>query len=260
MSITAERRRELILEQVVSQGHVGVRDAAQEFDVSEATVRRDLRALADEGAVELVYGGATVRRSSDQSIQSRAQRHAEAKRTIGRLAGALVRDFDLLFVDSGTTCYEMRGHLLQRKGLTVVCNSTRLAHALAAKQDLSVVLIGGHYRDERMDTAGPLAANAIDQLRGYVAFIGADGLDPEFGISASDIQTAYLYQHVVKNARETILLVDHSKLTSPSLFRFAGLQEIGRVVTDRLPSLEWQGVLATHGIQLITPTPTLEQT
>src|SRR5690606_37364658 len=106
--MTSEQRRDDILNRVLTSGHVAVRDLAGELAVSEATVRRDLRVLADGRRIELVYGGATLPRASDHSIQSRAQREVEAKRIVGKLASDLVADEEMLFVDSGTTCFEMR--------------------------------------------------------------------------------------------------------------------------------------------------------
>ncbi len=247
------QRREAILDRLSERGHLAVRELASEIAVSEATVRRDLRTLADEGQLELVYGGATALRPADQSLQARSQMNFEAKRTIGQLAGGLIEDGEMLFVDAGTTCYELRHSLLKRKRCSVILTSTRLASDLGKNPDLDLIMLGGHYRPERMDCVGPLTANALDQLRGYVAFIGADGLSPEFGISANDIQTAYLYQHLLRNARETILLADHTKFAAPSLFRICGLQDVSRVVTDRLPEPEWRERLATLGIELITP-------
>ncbi len=237
----------------MSSGHVAVKDLAKEMDVSEATVRRDLRTLAQQQKIELVYGGATAPRNSDNSISARTSRNAEAKRIIGRLAGALVSDHQMLFVDAGTTCFEMRHDLLKRKGLTVIVNSTRLAIEMGNNPDSSVVMLAGQYRPDRMDLVGPLAANSIDQLRGYVAFLGADGLDANFGISANEIQTAFLYQHVIKNARETVLLADHTKFAAPSLYRIGDIDSISTVVTDRAPNTEWMQFFASQEIELIYP-------
>lgn len=256
--LTATNRREAILERLSARGHVTIRDLASDLAVSEATVRRDLRQLADEGLLDLVYGGATARRIADQSLQARSQQNFEAKRIIGHLAGQLVNDGDMLFIDAGTTCYEMRHSLLRRRRLNVILTSTRLAEDLGANPDIEIIALGGHYRPERMDFVGPLAANAIEQLRGYTAFIGADGLSPEFGVSANDIQTAYLYQHLLRNARETILLADHTKFAAPSLFRICGLDAISRVVTDRPPEPEWLLTLSALGIQVITPSQSFE--
>jgi len=253
MSMTVNHRRKHILEQVVSRGHIGVRDLALGMSVSEATVRRDLRQLADAKQIDLVYGGATIRRSEDQSLQSRAQQNIEAKRVIGKLASELVQDGDMIFIDGGTTCFEMRHYLKTKRALTVILNSTRLATELGENGDFSIILLGGNYRHDRMDAIGPLAVNAIDQLRGYIAFIGVDGLDMAFGLSASDIQTAHLYQHVMKNARESILLADRTKFLAPSLYRIGDIDNVSRIVTDCPPSAEWAEHLSTRGIDLIYP-------
>jgi DeoR/GlpR family transcriptional regulator of sugar metabolism len=253
MSENTRQRREAILEQVVARGHVSVRDVAGDTGVSEATVRRDLRALADSRHVELVYGGATVRRGSEHSLQWRAQLNVDAKRTIGNLAAGLVRDGDLLFIDAGSTCFEMRSGLMERRELTVIVHSTNLAGELGKNPGISIIMLGGNYRPDRMDSIGPLSVGAIEQLRGYVAFIGADGVSMDFGLSATDIQTAHLYHQVVRNARETILLVDHTKFESPSLFKICEIEEVSRVVTDRAPSAGWPEFLASHDIELILP-------
>jgi len=250
---TGQQRKEYVLDQLLALGHVAVRDLAGRMHVSEATVRRDLRQLSDQGRLELVYGGATVRRQADHSLQARAQRNPEAKRRIGRLAAGLVRDGDLIFLDGGTTCAAMVPELRRRQGLTVVTSSLRTAAELAEVPNLTLVILGGEVRPDRMDTIGPIASNAIDQLRGYVAFLGADGLSPDFGVSAHDLPTAYLYQHIVRNSRETILLADHTKFTAPSLYRIGGFETISRVVTDRAPDAEWLEFFLTQGIECLHP-------
>lgn len=252
---TGQQRKEYVLDQLLARGHVAVRDLAVTMHVSEATVRRDLRQLSDQGRLELVYGGATVRRHADHSLQARAQRNPEAKRQIGALAAGLVRDGDLIFLDGGTTCAAMVPHLQRRVGLTVVTSSLRTAAEMAEWPSLTLVLLGGEVRADRMDTIGPLAANAIDQLRGYVAFLGADGLSPDFGVSAHDLPTAYLYQHIVRNARETVLLADHTKFAAPSLYRIGGFDAVSRVVTDRQPDPEWLDFFAVHGIECLHSHP-----
>src|SRR5512133_872534 len=102
MSATGQQRRQRILDEVFARRSVTVVDLAQAVEASEATIRRDLKALADEGQLDLVYGGATLRRASDYSFRSTQQRNIEAKQTIGRLAAELVRDSDQVFLDSGT--------------------------------------------------------------------------------------------------------------------------------------------------------------
>jgi DeoR/GlpR family transcriptional regulator of sugar metabolism len=144
-------------------------------------------------------------------------------------------------------------HLKRRHGLLSVVNSARLAVELGSYPELKVLLIGGHYRPDRMDAVGPLATATIEQLRGYLAFIGADGLSLDFGVSASDIESAFLHQQLIRNARETILLVDHTKFLTPSLFKICEFSDVSRIVTDREPLPEWMDFLHAQGIVLHYP-------
>jgi DeoR/GlpR family transcriptional regulator of sugar metabolism len=253
MSLSTQQRRDQILAFIFEQGHVEVKNLAGRMAVSEATVRRDLRSLADDGQLELVYGGATLPRTSDYSFRSKALRNVEAKRIIGRLAAGLFSDNEQLFLDSGTTCFELAYYLKRKRGLSIIVNSGRLTAELGSTPELNVIMIGGHYRPERMDTIGPLATATIDQLRGYMAFIGADGLSMDFGVTASDIESAHLYRTVARNARETILLVDHTKFLTPSLFKIVDWDAISRVVTDQPPQPEWVEGLGAKGIEIIFP-------
>lgn len=253
MSFTTKQRQDLILARILEHGAVEVKALAQAMAVSEATVRRDLRSLADASQIELVYGGAVLPRATDFSFRSKAGRNVPAKRAIGMLAAGLVTDNDQIFIDSGTTSFAMCSHLKRRRGLRVIVNSSRLAVELASNSDLSVILVGGQYRPDRMDTVGPLATSTIEQLRGYLAFIGADGLSRDFGVSASDIESAHLYRQVIRNARETVLLVDHTKFLTPSLFKICEFEDISRIVTDQEPLPEWLGFLNTLGVEILSP-------
>lgn len=249
----SQQRRTVILDQLQRAGHVTVKGLASEMDISEATVRRDLRSLADTGHLELVYGGATLPRASDYSFRSKAQRNVEAKRIIGQLAASLVMDGDSLLMDSGTTVLQMAGHLKMRRRLSVIVNSTRLAGELAGAPDLSTIVIGGQYRPELMDMVGPLATSALEQLRGFRAFIGTDGISTDFGVTANDIESAHLYRLAIRNARETILLLDHDKFRAPSLYKICELDAISRIVTDQAPDAAWLDVLNERGIEVLYP-------
>lgn len=251
-ALSAKDRRDRVLAEVYEKGRVTVNDMAERLGVSKATVRRDLNELASGGHLELFYGGATLLRPSDFSFRSKSQRNLDAKRVIGQLASARVKDGDLIFVDSGTTCFEMVPHLKLKRGLSVVVNSARLALELDAP-GVNVILIGGQYRPDRMDTVGSLAAATLEQLRGYVAFIGADGLSREFGPAAGDIEAAHINRLALANAREGILVADHSKFQAPSLFKISEWDRISHIVTDLPPSPDWMDFLSERKITIEFP-------
>ena len=253
MSASAQQRRERILTELFARRSISVVDLAQTVEASEATIRRDLKALADEGQLDLVYGGATIRRSSDYSFRSKQQRNTEAKRVIGQLAAELVRDDDQVFLDSGTTCFEMVPFLKRKRGLSLIANSARLAVELDTPNN-NVILIGGNYRPDRMDCIGPLAATTLGQLRGFVCFIGADGLSMDFGPAAADVESAHLIRLAVLNSRECILVADQTKFASSSLFKIVDWERISRVITDVRPSDPWLTFFESKGISLVLPT------
>ena len=259
MSTTAQQRRQRILDEVFARRSVTVVSLASAVEASEATIRRDLKALADEGQIDLVYGGASVRRNSDFSFRAKQQRNIEQKRLIGKLAADLIRDNDQVFLDSGTTCFEMVPHLKRKRGVSIIANSARLALELDSPT-IGVIMVGGQYRHERMDCVGPLAVSELEQLRGYLCFIGADGISPDFGPSASDLESAHLNRMAVLGSRETVLVVDSTKFTTPSLFKIVDWDRISRVVSDARPDDLWLNFFETHGITLVLPQENLVTT
>lgn len=252
MSQATEERRKRIMAQLLEKKHLMVKELAASMRVSGATVRRDLKALADKDELQLVHGGAMLPRQRDFSFRAKQLRAVEQKKIIGGLAASLVRDGDQVFLDSGTTCSEMVPHLRKMHALTVLTNSARLALELNAP-GLSVFLIGGEYRPDRMDTVGPMAMNTLNQVRGYMAFIGADGLSMDFGPSASDVASAHLHRLVIEHAREAALLVDSSKFGGASLFQIVDWPRIGKVVTDCKPDGAWKQFFEEQEIEVIYP-------
>lgn len=252
MSSSMQQRRQAILTQAYQYGFVEVVKLSKELNVSEATVRRDLHRLSEEGHLELTHGGATVVRSSDYSFISKSTRNIDAKQVVGQLAATLVNDGDQIFVDSGTTCSEMIGSLRSKQGLSVIVNSIRTAQELYAPT-LNVLLLGGQYRPDRLDTVGPMACGALEQLRGYKAFFGSDGIGMDFGPTSIDIDSASLFGKAVTNAKEAILLVDRSKFDSPALYRIVKWDNVTTVVTDARPNETWTSFFKNQGIEVVFP-------
>jgi DeoR family glycerol-3-phosphate regulon repressor len=249
--MATRQRREQILAEVADRKHVSIRDLASTVTVSEATVRRDLKALAESGQVELAYGGVSLPKNNNFSFRAKGLRNAEEKRAIGRLAAELVGDDEQIFLDSGTTCFEMLRALKLKNGLSIIANSSRVC--LEWNSPGRLIMLGGQYRPDRLDTVGPLAASSLEQLRGYLAFIGADGVNMDVGLMASDIDSAQVYRLAIRNARETILLIDHTKFLAPSLFKIAGWEAISRLVTDQPPPPQWGEFLRARGIKVLCP-------
>jgi DeoR/GlpR family transcriptional regulator of sugar metabolism len=252
MTNSTQQRRDIILSSAYRDGFVAVRQLADDLDVSEATVRRDLHGLAAEGLLQLNHGGASVVRGSDHSFLSKLTQNVEAKQTIAQLAAQLVCDSEQLFLDSGTTCFAMTAFLRGKRGLSVIVNSIRTAQELHAP-GINVLMLGGQYRADRMDTIGPMAIASLDKLRGYVAFLGTDGIGLDFGLTAIDIESAHIFGQAIRNARQSILLADSSKFDNPGLYKIADWSMVSKVVTEKRPVETWCSFFAEHNIELIYP-------
>jgi len=258
MRQATRERQSRVLTALLDKKQISIHGLALDMAVSEATVRRDLKTLADGKKILLVHGGAVLPRETYFSFEAKQDRHLDAKMTIGRLAVDLVQDGEQLFLDSGTTTFTMARPLSAKRGLSLIVNSARLALELNGP-GVNVIMLGGQYRPDRMDTVGPVTMSVLEQLRGYIAFIGADGLSQDFGISAADMESAHLYRLAIANARETILLVDHSKFESASLFKIVDWDKIHRLVTDRLPKPHWMSFLQDRHIEVIYPQETANE-
>lgn len=247
-----DHRKEQILSIAYQQGHISVRELAEQFNVSESTIRRDLHGLADGGLLELNHGGASVVRSTDYSFLSKSVRNIEAKKAIAKMACEMISDGDQIFVDSGTTCFEMAQFLRGKRGLSIITNSIRIAQELYTPA-MNVLIVGGQYRPARLDTVGPIAAEVLEKLRGFRAFLGTDGLGMDFGLSAADVDSAHIYAIAVKNARECVLLADSSKFDNSSLYKIADFGQISTIITEKKPSAKWEDFFGKQDVEVIYP-------
>lgn len=254
MGVAAEIRHRKILEKLSAKGRIYVTDFSESLGVTEVTVRRDLAFLEREGLLKKTYGGAVLAVPEVKpSVRFRQTRRSSAKKTIGRLASELVGDGDIIYLEPGSTCYEIIPYLTERKDLTVIVNSLYLMRRLAEQSGHKVIIIGGQYRPERMDTVGPGAEAAISQLGGFKAFTGADDITIDAGISGADVVTVGFAKLVLKRASEVIFVGDHTKFDNPALYKIADIDQLNYIVTNASPSKAWHKLAKEKNIKLIYP-------
>jgi DeoR/GlpR family transcriptional regulator of sugar metabolism len=255
MGLLAENRQQMILERVRLSGRIQVGGLSKELGVTEVTIRRDLSVLQKNGLIKKTYGGAVLTSPPEMnvSVRYRQIRNLAAKRIIGKLAAALIKDGDIIYLEAGSTCYEITPYLAQKKNLTVIVNSLYLMSRLHELTQHHVIITGGHYRADRMDMVGPTAESAIAQLGGFKAFTGADDITIDSGISGSDVVTVSFTKLVLQRASEVILVADHSKFDNPALYKIADIAELDYIVTDEQPSPAWLSACRQKNIKLIYP-------
>ena len=234
-TMLAAQRQAWILDEVRRHGGVRVTDLVTALSVSDMTVRRDLDALAEQGLVTKVHGGATARGGStdEPSFSVKAARQRRAKEAIARAAAELVRPGTAIGVSAGSTTYAFARRLATVPDLTVVTNSPPVAdllHTLPGPPQ-TVILTGG-VRTISDALVGPVAIQAIRRLHLDCVFIGVHGIDAEAGFTSPNLMEAETNRALVSTARRLVVMADHTKWGVVGLSEIAALHEASVLVSD----------------------------
>ncbi len=232
--MNAPERRARILERLAQAGAVRTEDLARELGVSEVTVRKDLAALAAEGLLHRVHGGAVSRPRAlfNPSFEEKRHHRVEAKRAIAEEALARVEENDAIILDAGTTTLALAGLLKQAfKRLFVLTNSVPIALELAGTS-FELVLTGGTVRHHSGALIGPVAVATLEAFQADKAFLGATGVSLEKGYTTPNPTEAQTKAAMLRAARTRYVLADASKLGHATLARFAKLEEVDELITD----------------------------
>ncbi|MFD5697117.1 DeoR/GlpR family DNA-binding transcription regulator [Streptomyces lasiicapitis] len=241
-NLLAEQRRALILDEVRRRGGVRVNELTRKLGVSDMTVRRDLDALARQGVVEKVHGGAVpVAEASthEPGFEAKSGLELSAKEDIARTAAALVAPGTAIALSGGTTTYALAHHLLDVPDLTVVTNSVRVADVFHSaqrssgqRQGAATVVLTGGVRTPSDSLVGPVADQAIGALHFDVLFLGVHGISAEAGLSTPNLAEAETNRRLVQSARRVVVVADHTKWGTVGLSSFATLGQVDTLVTD----------------------------
>jgi DeoR/GlpR family transcriptional regulator of sugar metabolism len=225
-----EQRQLLILDELQRAGRVIARELAERLQVSEDTIRRDLRELAGRGALQRVHGGALPVSPALASLARRVDIAPDEKRLLGRQAAALVRDGQLVFVDGGTSTLAMVQQLAPTLRATVATHSPVIAAALIEHPGVEVLLLGGRLFKHSGVAVGAGVAQAIQALRADCYFLGVTGVHAEFGLSTGDAEEAQVKALMMASAAETVLMASSDKLGKISPYRVAPLAALATLI------------------------------
>jgi DeoR/GlpR family transcriptional regulator of sugar metabolism len=230
--LTSQRRRHL-LSVLARDGRIVAKAVSQELGVSEDTIRRDLRDLAQEGRLQRVHGGALPASPAVVDFAGRQRLAPAAKVAIGRAAAAMVRPGQVVILDGGTTSAQVARHLAPDLVATVVTHSPTIAVELVTHPSVEVVVIGGRLFKHSVVAVGAAALEALEHVRADVYFMGVTGVHPEAGLTTGDLEEAYMKRALSRHAAETIVLASAEKLGVASPYMIAAVTEASGLVTER---------------------------
>ncbi|GHH77640.1 DeoR family transcriptional regulator [Streptomyces sulfonofaciens] len=242
---------------VRANGAVSLRELARVVQTSEVTVRRDVRALEAEGLLDRRHGGAVLPGgfTRESGFPQKSHLATAEKTAIADLAAGLVDEGEAIVVGAGTTTQELARRLARVPGLTVVTNSLLVAQALAHANRVEVVMTGGTLRGSNYALVGSGAEQSLQGLRVSRAFLSGSGLTAERGLSTSNMLSASVDRALVQAAGEVVVLADHTKLGTDTMFQTVPTDVITRLVTDDPPAHDDRAAtelqaLADQGVQI----------
>lgn len=226
-------RLSAILGQLSGNGSVTVAHLSKQFDVSLATVRRDLELLEKQRLISRVHGGAVARGVMyELPLRYKAARQQDEKRRIAQAAADEVPENAIVGLTGGTTTTEVARALADRAGLTVVTNALNVASELAIRSNLKLVVPGGVARPESYELVGPIAESGLEGLNLDVAFLGVDGISVASGCTTHDGTEAQTNGALIARAQRVVVVADGSKLGRVAFARICTIAEVDDIITD----------------------------
>ncbi|NKI70014.1 DeoR family transcriptional regulator [Collimonas pratensis] len=226
------QRKQYLLEILERDGQIVAKTLSEQLGLSEDTIRRDLRQLAQEGLLQRVHGGALPASPALAGFTERQQISADAKPAIGRAAAAMIQPGQVVLIDGGTTAVQLVRQLAPTLRATVVTHSPSIAVELVSHPYIEVIMIGGHLFKHSIVAVGAAALEAIGRIRADLYFMGVCSLHPEAGISTGDFEEAGVKRALSDAAARTVVLASPEKLDTASPFQIAPLSQVSDIVVN----------------------------
>ncbi|EOD00604.1 DeoR/GlpR family DNA-binding transcription regulator [Caldisalinibacter kiritimatiensis] len=249
----AEERKAKIIDKLKNTGSVKVASLSKQFNVSEATIRRDLQELENKGLLSRSHGGAVLLEHTkfEPTFTEKESKFSDEKSRIGKKAASLIEEGDTIVIDSGTTTSYIVNNI-EAKNITIVTNSLYVLNELGKREDIDVIGVGGSIKQKTQAFVGPLAEATLKKLRVDKAFIGANGICYDNGITTPDIIECKIKSTMIEIAREVILVSDSSKFGKVTFSKIADIEEIDLIITDNKISNEQITQYGKRGVRIET--------
>jgi DeoR/GlpR family transcriptional regulator of sugar metabolism len=251
VSMHAVQRHAEIIKYLEEHGFVQVSQLSKMFNVSEVTIRSDLRFLEQKGKIERKYGGAILVQTPSLPFPHTTKMLSENKEAIATAAMSFVEEGDTLLLDASSTTWHFALKLQKLSNITIITNSIPIFEIFKNHTGITLIGIPGTLNPLSESFIGPFADKMIHELRATKAFLSPKAILPE-GLRDNSMLEASIRKSMIDAAAETIILADHSKfMSNSSLFGVDGFDAISTVITDRMPDDRFQRIFQEKGIRLV---------
>jgi DeoR/GlpR family transcriptional regulator of sugar metabolism len=247
----ADDRRTRLLELIRQRGFASLQALAQELEVSESTVRRDLDFLESSGVAQRTHGGVFYTGPSPKLVHfdQRQSFNWDKKRRIAASASRLIDDNDTILLDGGSTTYEL-AQLLVGRPLQVVTNSLPVANLFTSSDSADLVVVGGYVHTKTGVSLGPYANQMLAGLNVRRAVLSVAGIN-ERGFFNSNLLLVETERAMMNAAEEVIVVADSTKFGHMSLSHLCNLSDIDVLVTDHEIDPTWRERVEAAEVRLL---------
>jgi Transcriptional regulators of sugar metabolism len=229
----SEERQQKISELLKEKSSLRVSALAEIFNVSESTIRRDLQEMEEKGLLTRTHGGAVgVQGTSfEPSFKEKEVEEREEKVIIAKIAASIIKDGDTIILDSGTTTLEIAKHIEANK-VTVITNSIDIAEVLSGNKKIDLIVTGGSMRVTTRAMVGHITENILKNFRVDKAFIGANGISIEEGITTPNFTEAQTKKAMMNVANKVIIAADSSKFNKVCFSVISPIRAVSSIITS----------------------------
>lgn len=246
-----EARYDFILNEVRIRNRVLLADIALRLNVSEDTIRRDLKELDQLGKLRKVHGGAVAKSFYPLHYHKEEVYDQPNKEIIATKAAALVHPGQVVLITGGTTNLELITKLPEDLSATFFTPSLQAATQLAQHPTIEAILIGGKVSHEAQIALGADALNTLSQIRADICFLGTGHVDPVQGLSEFDWEVVQLKKAMIRSSKKIVSLTLSAKLNSTQRYQICPIQSINTLITELDPSDRVLDPYRTEGLEII---------
>jgi ribose transport system substrate-binding protein len=247
-----EKRHQEIIELLLEQGSITLRELRDRFQCSGGTIRNDLRALEAQGKLIRTFAGATIEGAPNRRTAQQGYSNSEDVRldVIAQRAAELVREGDTILLCDGSLTARMVDHLLTLKTLTIVTNDLDTARRFSRNPNYVVILIGGQVSFESNTLHGASGIPMLQNLRVNKAFVQCEGVTGAQGFAAEDASSAQLKSAMVACADQLIILATSAAIGRPSQAGFAALNQATHMITSSDAGVDGLATVRASGVRV----------
>jgi len=254
----AQSRLNAILSTLMINNSTTIKELANKFSVSEMTIRRDIELLENAHMVRSYRGGVIVAerhtragRNSTYSLERASTEHMEEKQAIAKLAASLIVPGDVIFLDSGSTIGYILDYVDPAMELTVICYSLNIFNLAAGRFNTQIIFAGGEYYHDSQCCDSPEGLALINRKRSSKAFISANGLHKDLGVTTPGQFDIAIKKAAMANSAHTYLLADSSKCGLVRPGHFAEMIDFDTIISDVSFPKEMLEYLRERGVEIL---------